>query len=572
MPDPTPIPASLPDDPTALKALIARMQSRMDALEMKSLRLEMELLKYKKWMYGPRADKLASLDEVSQMLLGFGEDLDTRPAPAGEEAAALVVEDNDTANGTVPMRRVQRGRRNLAADAFASLPVTRHEHDLAEHEKPCPCCGKMRAKIGEESSWQIEYVPGHFERLEHVRFKYACAHCEQSASPEGPQIVRADKPGGGPGSAAIEKGLAAPGLLAFIVTSKFSDYTPLYRLEDIFERSGFAIARSTMSLWCRDVADLVKPLYDLMVKRVLRSDVIGTDDTIMPMLSPGAGRAKKARMWVYVGDEDNPYHVFDFTLSRSRDGPATFLKGYKGTLLADAYGGYDGIVSGGVGNGSAGGMFAGITRAGCWAHARRKFVDAEASHPTIAAEAVKIIGTLYAIEDRAKLQKLDPHARGHLRRRESAPILATLQEKLFAWRDQLLPKHPMAQAIAYALNQWNELTVFAGGMNVAGIDEPRPAVPRDPAAFGAVPIDNNASEREMKRIVLNRKNSLFVGNERAGHTAAILSSIASTCRRLDLDPQRYLTQLLLNLPATPVSQLDQWLPDHFKRRDPPPPM
>jgi transposase len=203
---------------------------------------------------------------------------------------------------------------------------------------------------------------------------------------------------------------------------------------------------------------------------------------------------------------------------------------------------------------------------------------------------VKIIGTLYAIEERARLQKLDPHARGELRRRESVPILATLQEKLFAWRDQLLPKHPMAQAVAYTLNQWNELTVFAGGAHaitrprkvvtpndahVCGTrdaaSEPSPRRNPRPEDFGAVPIDNNTSEREMKRIVLNRKNSLFVGNERAGQTAAILSSLASTCRRHDLDPQRYLTQLLLNLPATPASQIDQWLPNQFKRRDPHPP-
>ncbi len=136
---------------------------------------------------------------------------------------------------------------------------------------------------------------------------------------------------------------------------------------------------------------MVTPLYELMVRRVLESRVVGTDDTVMPMRSPGAGKARKARMWVYVGDQDHPYNVFEFTLSRSTDGPARFLKGYKGTLVADAYGGYDGIV---VGNQ--------IVRAGCWAHARRKFVDAELSHPAIAAEAVGIIKTLYAVEERGR--------------------------------------------------------------------------------------------------------------------------------------------------------------------------
>jgi transposase len=547
---------SLPDDPAALKPMIAtltrrcdeseaarvalirrvdtleaseqRLTARAQDLELAKLRLEMELLRYKKWVYGPRADRLATLGEVNQMLLGFGEDLDARPVNAADLPA------NEPAPGGAP-RRVRRaeGRRNL--ENFEHLPVTRCEHDLPEHEKPCPCCGKMREKIGEESSWQIEYIPGHFERLEHVRFKYACPHCERSAAPGGPQITRADQPG-----RTIEKGMAGPGLLAFVVTSKFSDYLPLYRLEDIFERGGFTIARATQSLWCRDVAEMVRPLYDLMVRRVLESRVVCTDDTVMPMLAPG--KATRARMWVYVGDDDHPYHVFQFTLSRSRDGPAQFLKRYKGTLLADAYGGYDGIV---VGNE--------IVRAGCWAHARRKFVDAEPTHPAMAAEAVGMIRRLYAIEDR--VQGLDAEARRSLRQSESAPVLAALRDRLYAWRDQMLPKHPMAQAVAYTLNQWNELTVFAG----------------DGPDAGRVPIDNNASEREMKRVVLNRKNSLFVGNERGGRTAAILSSFTSTCRRHAIDPQRYLTQLLTNLPDTPVSQLGDWLPDQWKRRDTPPP-
>ena len=524
------IPAVLPDDPGALKTLVAKLAQRCDDLELRSLRLEMELLRYKKWVYGPRADRLATAGEVNQMLLDLGEALEARPLDPADVPA------NEGAPIEAP-RRVQRakGRRNL--ENFEHLPVTRCEHDLSEGEKACPGCGAMREKIGEESSWQVEYIPGRFERLEHVRFKYACPRCEQSAAPGGPQITRADKP-----RAPIEKGLAGPGLLAYVVTSKYSDYLPLYRLEDIFRRSGFEVSRATQSLWCRDVADLVGPLYALMVRRVLASRVVCTDDTVMPMLLPGAGQAKKARMWVYVGDDDHPYNIFDFTLGRTRDGPAQFLGGYKGTLVADAYGGYDGIV---VGNQ--------LTRAGCWAHSRRKFIDAQPTHPAIAAEAVEIIGKLYGIEERGKA--LDAVSRGELRRRESAPVLATLRDRLFTWRDQLLPKHPMAQAVAYALNQWTELGVFAG----------------DGPDAGHVPIDNNASEREIKRVVLNRKNSLFVGNPRGGQTAAILSSLTSTCRRHDIDPQRYLTQLLTNLPDTPVSRIDRWLPDQWQRRDTPPP-
>jgi hypothetical protein len=314
-----------------------------------------------------------------------------------------------------------------------------------------------------------------------------------------------------------------------VVTSKFADYLPLYRLENIFERNGLEISRSTQCLWCRDVAELLQPLYRRMIQRVLASHLIGTDDTIMPMLAPD--KTIKARMWVYLGDESNPYNLFDFTLSRGRDGPMTFLKHFNQTLLADAYGGYDGVV-----------VASDMTRAGCWAHARRKFVDAEKAHPGIAAEAVAIIKRLYAVEERGKSMEVEQ--RIALRKRESVPILAILKDKLHGWRDQLLPKHPIAQAVNYTLNQWAELNVFS--------------------ADGSVPIDNNASEREMKRVVLNRKNSLFVGNERGGHTAAVLSSFTSTCKRHDIDPQLYFTQLLTNLPATPISQLDQWLPDVWK--------
>jgi hypothetical protein len=204
-------------------------------------------------------------------------------------------------------------------------------------------------------------------------------------------------------------------------------------------------------------------------------------------------------------------------------------------LLADAYGGYNGVVAGND-----------ITRAGCWAHARRKIVDAEKAAPEIAREAVEWVRALYAVEHRGK--DLSAAARLELRQAESAPVLAGLKEKLLDWKQQLLPKHPMAEAVNYVLGQWEELNVFCSD--------------------GAVPIDNNVyvSEREMKRVVLNRKNSLFVGNARGGRTAAILASITSSCRRHDVDPQRYLTQLLANLPAARLSDLPAWLPDEWKRR------
>jgi transposase len=273
------------------------------------------------------------------------------------------------------------------------------------------------------------------ERIHHVRKKYACPGCESSG--ECPQMKTAAKP-----ESAIDKGLAGPGLLAYIVTSKFSDYLPLYRLEDIFARQGFEISRATQSVWCGAVADVVEPLYDLMAKRVRSSHVVATDDTIMPMLSKG--KAANARMWVYVSDEAHPYNIFDFTLHRGRDGPKYFLKDYRQVLLADAYGGYNGVVAGNQ-----------ITRAGCWAHLRRKVIEAEKSAPEIAREAIEMVRTLYVAEKHARYSSVAE--RLDLRRKQSAQVLVQLRQKLLTWKEQLLPKHPMAEAVNYALGQWEAL-------------------------------------------------------------------------------------------------------------------
>jgi transposase len=493
-----------------------RESKRANELHLENLRLQLELERYQKWRYGPRADRLATSADVAQALLEFAEQLEAKPIHPEDVPAKTEPE--------YELRRVKRrpGRRHLAS--FEHLPVTTQVYELSSEQRICPGCGVERKEIGADESWQIEYIPGRFERLQHVRKKYACSTCEKSG--ENPQMEVAAK-----AEAAIDKGMAGPGLLAFIVTSKFSDYLPLYRLEDIFERQGFEISRATQSVWCGDVADLVEPLYKLMGERVRQSHVVATDDTIMPMLS--VGKTKSARMWVYVGDEANPYNVFDFTLNRGRDGPKYFLRDYQQVLLADGYGGYDGVVAGNQ-----------ITRAGCWAHARRKIVDAEKVAPEIAQQAVALIGTLFAVERKAK--DLSDEERLALRQAESASVLAKLREKLLGWKEQLLPKHPMAEAINYSLSQWAELNVFCSD--------------------GAVPIDNNVSEREMKRVVLNRKNSLFVGNPRGGRTAAILASLTSTCRRHEVDPQLYLTQLLMNLPEVKVGELSDWLPDQWKIR------
>ena len=363
-----------------------------------------------------------------------------------------------------------------------------------------------------------------------MRKKYACVGCD--AEGEDPRIESAVKP-----AAAIDKGLPGPGLLSYITVCKFDMYLPLYRLDNHFERQGFRISRSTQSIWCGDVADLVEPVYRLMIKRVLQSHLIATDDTHMPMQAKD--KAIRAYMWVYIGDEDHPYNIYDFSLGRNREGPINFLGDYNQVLLADGYAGYNGVVTGNA-----------LTRAGCWLHLKRKFVEAERTAPEIALAVVESVRALYAVEHAAKAMKTAE--RLALRQEKSAPIVAALRDRLDRWKLELIPKHPMADAVNYALNQWQAMTTF--------LEDP------------AVPLDNNASEREMKRVVINRKNSLFVGNERGGRTMAILSSFTSTCRRLGIDSQLYLTQLITNLPVLKQDELDLWLPDVWKLRLEPAPL
>jgi transposase len=393
-------------------ALAAQQAQRADDLYVQMLRLQLELERYKKWYYGPRADRLQAPGELAQALLNFGEELEQQP-----------VHPEDVAAGSAPAseeRRVQRRRGRRALTNFENLPVTTQVYELKGKERACLCCGEERQEIGAEESWQIEYLPGRFERIQHVRKKYACTRCEASGDkPQMALAARAESP--------IERGLAGPGLLAYIVTSKFSDYLPLYRLEEIFARQGFEIARATQSVWCGAVADLVEPLYQRMAAQVRASHMVATDDTVLPMLS--VGKTRSARMWVYVGDPEHPYNVFDFTLNRGRDGPQQFLQEYKQVLLADAYGGYNGIVAGND-----------ITRAGCWSHARRRFIEAEKTAPEIARTAVALLRTLFALEQQAK--ELSVAERLARRQAQSVPSWRNCGRSCWAGKSNCYPSIP----------------------------------------------------------------------------------------------------------------------------------
>jgi transposase len=426
-------------------------------------------------------------------------------------------------------QRNGHGRRRLPSD----LPRQKVIHDLPEDEKPCPCCGVMRHVIGQEISEQLDYVPAKLTVIEHVRLTYACRHCEQTTAESGSQVITADKP-----ASPIEKGLAAPGLLSYVIVSKWSDHLPLYRLETILERHGIEIARSTMCDWAAGCADLLRPLHELMTRRVLQSRIIHTDDTPVNVLDKNRSQTRTGRFWVYLGDGDHPYTVFTFTASRSRDGPREFLRGWSGYLQADAFGGYDGIYAGEVGGQ--------VTEVACWAHARRKFYEARTSDAAASTQALAYIRLLYDIEDSAK--KSSASERQCLRQDRAVPRLQQFKTWLQSQQAErggpVLPKSPMGQAITYTLNQWEALCVYT--------------------TDGGLAIDNNAAENALRRVAIGRKNWLFCGSDNGGHTAAILFSLMATCKRHRVEPFAYLRDVLTRIAATPISQLDQFLPDRWQ--------
>lgn len=446
------------------------------------------------------------------------------------------------------------GRRRLPSD----LPRQKIVHDLPEDQKPCPCCKTMRHVIGQEISEQLDYVPAKLTVIEHVRLTYACRNCEQSAAEDGPQITTAEKP-----LSPIEKGLAAPGLLSYVIVSKYSDHLPLYRLETILERHGIEIARSTMCDWAAQCADLLKPLHELMTARVLQSRIIHTDDTPVDVLDKNRTQTRTGRFWAYLGDGDHPYTVFTYTASRSRDGPREFLRGWSGYLQADAFGGYDGIYAGEVGGQ--------VTEVACWAHARRKFYEARTSDAAASTQALAYIRLLYDVEDQAREEFEQQEKIAAQRLEESSAATPSPRQSLAFWRLRLrqeraaarleqfktwlrsqqierggpvLPRSPMGQAITYALNQWEALCVYT--------------------TDGDLAIDNNAAENALRRVAIGRKNWLFCGSDNGGHTAAILFSLIATCQRHKVEPFAYLRDVLTCIAATPMSQLDQFLPDRWQ--------
>jgi transposase len=485
----------LPDDPPTLQAMVRELIEALDAERRASESLRARLDQLLRRLYGPRSEKVSNTPSL------FDNEPSDNPLPLPPEPE----------REGIPAKAGRHGRRRLPRD----LPRHRVEHDLTDAQKLCPCCRSPRVRIGEEVSERLEYRPASLFVVEHVRQKYACRSCRG-------RLVLAPMP-----AEALPKAVAAPGLLAQVITAKFADHLPLHRLEGILARHGVELSRSTMCDWLAGCAEAMRPIYDAMCARVRRSKVIHTDDTPVPVLDRTRDRTRTGRIWVYLGDAKNPYTVYDATPSRSRDGPRAFLAKYQGYLQADAFGGYDGLFA------------TGATEVACWAHTRRKFHEAVESDSRLSLEALAHIRRLYEVERRAK--EIDSDTRLSLRQRESVPVLRAFKDWLDARRASALPKSPLGAAITYATNQWAALNVYTSDGDLA--------------------IDNNAAERALRGVAVGRKNWLFWGSDAGGKTAAVLTSLTATCKRHGIDPWSYLSDVLSRIPTHPADRVAELLPD-----------
>jgi transposase len=416
-------------------------------------------------------------------------------------------------------RRRGHGRRPLPAD----LPRERVEIDLTEAEKACPCCRRMRVRIGADVSERLDYRPASLFVRQIVRPTYACRFCERAG--ENPQVVQPPLP-----PEPIPRGTAAAGLLAHVLVSKYLDHLPLYRQESILGRLGWEVTRSTLCDQILACAAVLEPLYRLMCDRVRASASLHADDTPVTLLVP----LRTAHAWVYVGDSANPYTVFDLSVGRSRDAPAAFLKGYKGFVHADGYAGYNPVYEGGA------------KHVGCWAHARRYFFDARLSDPERAHEALARIRTLYAVEADAKARNITGAALAAHRQEHAVSILAAFADWLAEQAPRVLPKSAIGEAVTYAANQWPSLVVYT----------------RD----GRLTIDNSPAEQAIRPLAVGRRNWLHVGGDGGLRPTAVLLSIAASVKRSGVNPWAYLKHVLTELPARPAGAgLADLLPDGWAR-------
>jgi transposase len=507
--------SNLPHDIEQLKALVVNLREQV-------LRLEHDNRRLFKIAFGRSTEKRSVhlTGEGSPQGWLFAQEILAEATRLAAEHASEVTVDVAQTPGRAPKKR---GRRKT----FPShLPVVRTICELPAAERQCACGGELVA-FSEEVSRELERVETAVVH-EIVRKKYACRRCQEGVK-TAPWRGRV-----------IEKGLLGPGFLAHVITERFGQHMPYHRLEKKYESEGFDLSRSVLCTSMARAAELLEPIAEELKREVIASPVIHTDDTPVVIAESSDGGPRKARVWVYLNPEGR--YWYDFTESRKRDGPARVLGDYRGFVQADAYQGYDQLYLPG-----------GATEVACWAHVRRKFVDAEATDPELAKVAIDRIRELFQIEAEADRQALGAEARRALRQEKAAPFVDAFR----AWMDEaaqsVLPKGPLGIAIRYAQNQWRALTRYLED--------------------GRLAISNNAAERALRPIAVGRKNWLFFQRAGGGRTASILMSLLMTAKAAGIEPREYFRDVLLRISTcpdvhtlTPHGWKEHWEPEVKARR------
>lgn len=492
------------------------MQSQAEVLRLKE---ELTLMRIQ--LFGKRSEKQATNEDDPQMRM-FDE-AEHAVATATDEEQQADAEQESVLPETVvtadqPKVPAARGKRKPLP---AELPRVEIVHTLPEHAQRCEC-GCQKHVIGEETSEQLEIIPQRVQVIRHIRKVYGCKACETAPK-------TAAKP-----AQIIEKSMATPSVLSMLLTTKFVDGIPLHRFERVMQRHGLKIPRQTLARWVIESSRHLQPLYNLMQDQLLQSPYIHCDETRVQVLKE-PDRSPESQSWMWVvrsGRPERPILLYEYSSTRNQSVPLRLLEGYQGYLMTDDYAGYNAIAK-----------QSGIERLGCWAHARRKFVDAQKVQPKgktgRADVALNLIGQLYGVEKHHKSASIEE--RYHARQEHSLPIL----HKLKTWLDETLlhatAKNKLGVALGYLASNWSKLVRYTEA--------------------GYLPIDNNPVEGDIRHFAVGRKNWLFSDTPAGAHSSAIIYSLMQTAMANGKEPYAWMRYVMEQLPTCEsAEQIEQLLP------------
>jgi transposase len=501
----------LPESRKELVGLVQRQASQIEQLEQKVRWFEEQFHLTRHKQFGASSER--SVKEQRHL---FNE------AEAIAEAGPV----EEAIRQSITYERRKPGRRPIPKD----IPIERIEYRLADEEQICTACGGPLHEMSEELRHEVKLVPAQVKMVQHARFVYGCRHCEKNGIQVPIKTAKAPHP-------VIEKGLASPSAVAYVMNLKFVDGVPLYRQEQHYARLGITLSRGVLSNWMIKGSEWLELIYSRLKQKLIEQEVLHADETTLQVLKePGRAAKSQSYMWLYrSGAVGPPIVLFEYQPSRSGEHPRKFLEGFKGYLHADGYAGYNDIPN--------------VTLCGCWAHFRRKADEAlkglpskqRSSGQSMSQQLLDRMNRLFAIE--RELKGKSPEDRLAVRNLRSRPIVDELRNWLDQVEPSVMPKSLFGLAVNYGRQQWPKLVRFLED--------------------GRIEMDNNRAERSIKPFVIGRKNWLFANTPKGARASAIIYSLVESAKENKLNPYAYLNHLfekLPNLESRDSAMLDALLP------------